>query len=85
MANSDWYSPNDSYVLDEEDKTNNDSSIDDVTSLFPALVANCSLPSPPDWTGGGTTAEEAGVRIATAVVCALYLVFGLVCIFFGYR
>ncbi len=68
---SNWYSPEDN----ASSPVDPDAPEDDDGVVVPTLV-NCSLP-PPAW------ARE--YDVATATVCGMYLVFGLVCAFFGYR
>ncbi len=78
MASSDLYSPDLSVVSEGGENTTEDEGGGGgggPTAGSPP-DANCSMPVP-DWK------EE--YTVATATVCGMYLVFGLMCAFFGYR
>eukprot|EP00095_Tigriopus_kingsejongensis_P000679 maker-scaffold340_size202118-snap-gene-1.23 protein:Tk00679 transcript:maker-scaffold340_size202118-snap-gene-1.23-mRNA-1 annotation:"transmembrane protein 198" len=75
MANSDWVSPNLSVVPPDH----TDSPSGPASDGFPS-TSNCSLPTP-IW----TASTRGELNPVTTVMCALYLVFGLVCTLFGYR
>ncbi len=75
MASSDLYSPD----LSEDNVTSGDGGGDgeggDPTSPT-SSATNCSMPVP-DW--------KRDYNVATATICGMYLVFGVMCAFFGYR
>ncbi|TRY78762.1 hypothetical protein TCAL_09462 [Tigriopus californicus] len=77
MANSDWVSPNLSVVTPDQEAGGPANG-----SIGPSGgPTHCSLPAP-IWTRPG---PPEALDTVTAVICGLYLVFGLVCTFFGYR
>lgn len=77
MENSDWYSPN----LSTTDQPSLNATLEPPDVTKTSSPSNCTLPTP-DLLGMGFTFEEA---VITGILCALYLVFGVVCAFFGYR
>ena len=79
MENSDWYSPDLSSSTSGEDGNimpNTTQSPDD--NVITSSMQNCSLPSP-------ILIGNQDYNVVTATICGLYLVFGVVCTFFGYR
>jgi len=86
MANSDWYSPDlSASVSPAADENDGGSGVFnetfDVASERPAaptpedgVISNCSFVT---W--------RRDYELTTAIVCGLYMVFALMCIFFGYR
>ena len=76
MASSDLYSPDLSVSDGGDNVTGGGEGATPGDPGGTPAATNCSMPVP-DWK------EE--YNVATATICGMYLVFGLVCAFFGYR
>ena len=85
MENSDWYSPNLSTSDAGGDVGSGGGNAPNTTQSSPggdivstSSMQNCSLPSP-------VLISDQDYNVVTATICGLYLIFGVVCTFFGYR